>query len=46
MDDDHSARDVGEALRALSAEEYTRSAELYQAALARSNELRNHESTN
>jgi hypothetical protein len=46
MDDDHSARDVGEALRALSAEEYTRSAELYQTALARSNELRNHESTN
>lgn len=46
MDDDHSAREVGEALRALSAEEYTRSAELYQAALARSNELRNHESTN
>jgi hypothetical protein len=46
MDDDRSARDVGGALRALSAEEYTRSAELYQMALARSNELRNHESTN
>jgi hypothetical protein len=46
MDDDHSAREVQDALRALSAEEYTRSAELYQAALARSTELRNHESTN
>ena len=46
MDDDRSAREVGDALRALSAEEFTRSAELYQAALARSNELRNHESTN
>ena len=45
MDDDHSAREVQEALRALSAEEFTRSAELYQSALARSNELRNHEST-
>jgi hypothetical protein len=46
MDDDRSARDVAEALGALSVEEYTRSAELYQSALARSNELRNHESTN
>jgi len=46
MDDDRSAREVGDALRALAAEEFTRSAELYQAALARSNELRNHESTN
>jgi hypothetical protein len=46
MDDDHSARDVAEALKALAAEEYPRSAELYQAALSRSAELRNHESNN
>jgi hypothetical protein len=46
MDDDHSAREIGEALKALSAKEYTRSAELYQAALSRSNEIRGHESTN
>jgi hypothetical protein len=46
MDDDHSAREVAEALRALSAEEYARSAELYQAALGRSNELRNRETSN
>ena len=46
MDDDHSAREIAEALKALSSEEFTRSAELYQAALARSNELRTHESTN
>jgi hypothetical protein len=46
MDDDRSARDVAEALKALAAEEFPRSAELYQAALSRSAELRNHESTN
>lgn len=46
MDDDHSARDIHEALRALAAEEFPRSAELYQSALSRSAELRNHESTN
>jgi hypothetical protein len=46
MDDDRSARDIGEALKALASEEFTRSAELYQAALVRSTELRNHESTN
>jgi hypothetical protein len=46
MDDDHSAREIGDALKALSAEEFTRSAELYQAAVSRANELRNHESTN
>jgi hypothetical protein len=46
MDDDHSAREIADALKALSAEEYTRSAELYQAALSRSTELRAHESTN
>lgn len=46
MDDDHCARDIAEALKALASEEYTRSADLYQSALARSTELRNHESTN
>ncbi|MGZ8600467.1 MAG: hypothetical protein ACXWX6_09745 [Actinomycetota bacterium] len=46
MDDDRSVRDIAEALKALGAEEYTRSADLYQSALSRSTELRNHESTN
>ncbi len=46
MDDDRGARDIAEALKALSAEEFTRSAELYQSALSRSNDLRTHESTN
>jgi hypothetical protein len=46
MDDDHGAREIGDALKALAAEEFTRSAELYQAAVSRANELRNHESTN
>ncbi|HEX6331269.1 MAG TPA: hypothetical protein VF129_08285 [Actinomycetota bacterium] len=46
MDDDHSAYEVAEALKALAAEEFTRSAELYQAALSRSNELRARESSN
>jgi hypothetical protein len=46
MDDDHSAYEVTEALKALAAEEYTRSAELYQSALTRANELRARESSN
>ncbi|HEY7659282.1 MAG TPA: hypothetical protein VIC58_01630 [Actinomycetota bacterium] len=46
MDDDHGARDVHEALRALSDREYPRSAELYQSVVARSAELRAHESMN
>jgi hypothetical protein len=46
MDDDHSARDVHEALRALSDKQFPRSAELYQSVLARSAELRGHESLN
>jgi hypothetical protein len=46
MDDDHSARDIHDALKALGTREFPRSAELYQAALARSAELRNRESTN
>ncbi len=40
MDDDHSARDVQEALRALSDKEYPRSADLYQSVLSRAAELR------
>jgi hypothetical protein len=46
LDDDHSARDVQEALRALSSEELTRSAELYQSVISRWAEMRAHESTN
>jgi hypothetical protein len=46
MDDDHSANDIREALRALSDKEYPRSADLYQSVLARSAELRAHESLN
>jgi hypothetical protein len=46
MDDDHSARELQEAMRALSSEEFPRSADLYQAVLSRSAELRNHESLN
>jgi len=46
VDDDHSARDVHDALRALAMRDYARSAELYQAALTRSTMLRSHESTN
>jgi hypothetical protein len=46
MDDDHSARDIQEALRALSDKEYPRSADLYQSVLSRAAELRAHESMN
>lgn len=46
MDDDRSARDIAEALAALAAKEFPRSAELYHAALSRSAELRSHENTN
>jgi hypothetical protein len=46
MDDDHSARELQEAMGALSSEEFPRSADLYQAVLSRSAELRNHESLN
>lgn len=46
MDDDHSARDIQDALKALSAEEFPRSAELYQAVVGRWAEMRNHESMN
>ncbi len=44
MDDDHSAREIQEALAALSAGEFPRTAELYQAVLGRSAELRGRES--
>ena len=46
MDDDHSARDLHDAIGALSEQRFPRSAELYQAVLARSAELRAHESLN
>lgn len=46
MDDDHSAAEIHEALRALADKEYPRSADLYQSVLTRSAELRMHESLN
>jgi hypothetical protein len=46
MDDDHSAAEIHEALRALSNREYPRSADLYQSVLSRSTELRAHEGLN
>ena len=46
LDNDHSARDVQEAVAALSAEELARSAELYQSVISRWAEVRNHESLN
>jgi hypothetical protein len=46
LDNDRSARDVQEAISALSAEELPRSAELYQSVISRWAEARNHESLN
>ena len=46
MDDDHSARDIHDALKALSEKEFPRSADLYQSVLVRSAELRAHEGLN
>ena len=46
MDYDHSARELQEAIHALSEQRFPRSAELYQAILARAAELRSHESLN
>jgi hypothetical protein len=46
LDNDRSARDVQEAISALSSEELPRSAELYQSVTARWAEARNHESLN
>jgi len=44
LDDDHSAREIQDALAALGAGEFPRTAELYQAVLTRSAELRGRES--
>ena len=46
LDDDHSARDVQEAIKALSSDEVQRSAELYGSVTTRWAELRSHESLN
>lgn len=46
LDDDHSARDVQEAVRALSAEELPRSAELYRSVIGRWAEVRGREGLN
>ena len=46
LDDDHSARDVQDALKALSSEEFPRSAELYQSVISRWAEVRGHETLN
>lgn len=46
LDDDHSARDVQEAIGALSTEEFPRSAQLYQSVISRWAEVRSHESLN
>ena len=46
MDDDHSARDLHEAIRALTEQRFPHSAELYQAVLTRAAELRAHEGLN
>ncbi|HEX2424554.1 MAG TPA: hypothetical protein VHM47_01590 [Actinomycetota bacterium] len=46
LDDDHSAREVNDAIRALGRDEFARAAEVYQAVVARWAELRAHESLN
>lgn len=46
LDDDHSARDLHEALSALTSDEFPRSAELYQGVVGHWAEVRNHESMN
>jgi hypothetical protein len=46
LDDDHSAREVQDAIRALGAEEFSHAAEAYQSVVARWGELRGHESLN
>ncbi|HZP89367.1 MAG TPA: hypothetical protein VFC04_00030 [Actinomycetota bacterium] len=46
LDDDHSARDVQEALRALSSEGLARSADLYQSVISRWAEVRAREGMN
>ena len=46
MDDDHSAREVHDAIEALGEGEASRSADLYQAVVGRWAEVRSHESMN
>ena len=46
LDDDHSARDIQDALKALASEEFPRSAELYQSVISRWAEVRGHETLN
>ncbi|HEX9123678.1 MAG TPA: hypothetical protein VF984_10020 [Actinomycetota bacterium] len=46
LDNDHSARDLQDAVNALSSEEFPRSAELYQAVIGHWAEVRGHESLN
>lgn len=46
MDDDHSARELHDAIEALNEQRFPRSAELYQAVLTRAAELRAHETLN
>lgn len=46
LDDDRSARDVQDAITALSSDELPRSAELYQSVVSRWAEVRGHESSN
>jgi hypothetical protein len=46
LDDDHSAREVQDAIRALGAEEFSHAADVYQSVVARWAELRGHESLN
>jgi hypothetical protein len=46
LDDDHSAREIQEAIRALGAEHFSEAADVYQAVVSRWAELRGHESLN
>ena len=46
LDDDHSARDVQDAIRALGAENFSKAADVYQGVVSRWAELRGHESLN
>jgi hypothetical protein len=46
LDDDHSAREVRDAIRALGSEEFARAAEVYQSVIARWAEVRGHETLN
>jgi hypothetical protein len=46
LDDDHSAREVHDAIAALGTEEFTHAAEVYQSVVSRWAEMRGHESLN